>query len=305
MTVRFAKMHGLGNDYVHVDLHRERVADPARLARAVSDRHRGVGSDGLILMGPSDAGADLRMRIFNADGSEAQMCGNGIRCVVRYAAERGLSAANPMRVQTGRGTLEVAWRDAGDAFEATVSMGAPELECGRVPARLPGVAVDAEVVGWAIPESFWNGLATRADWRAACGLEGTLSLVGMGNPHAVLWCGDVAAVPLETVGLFLERHAAFPERMNVHFVQALPDGALRMRTWERGSGATMACGTGASAVGVAAVRLGRARSPMRVELPGGALRIEWEGGVAPVRMTGPAEFVHEGELAPHLAKEAG
>jgi diaminopimelate epimerase len=304
MSVRFAKMHGLGNDYVYIDAHREHVADPARLARAVSDRHRGVGSDGLILVGPSDAGADVRMRIFNADGSEAQMCGNGIRCVVRFAAERGLSAANPMRVQTGRGTLAVSWR-AEPAFEATVDMGAPVTACARVPARLPGVAPDADVFGWAMPERFWSGLAIDAAWQHACGLEGTLSLVSMGNPHAILWCRDVAAVPLEVVGPFVERHPSFPERINVHVVQTQPDGSLRMRTWERGSGVTMACGTGASAVGVAAVRLGLARSPMRVALPGGVLGIAWEGGDASVRMTGPAEFVAEGALAPALAKEAG
>jgi diaminopimelate epimerase len=304
MSVRFAKMHGLGNDYVYIDAHREHVADPARLARAVSDRHRGVGSDGLILVGPSDAGADVRMRIFNADGSEAQMCGNGIRCVVRFAAERGLSAANPMRVQTGRGTLAVSWR-AEPAFEATVDMGAPVTACARVPARLPGVAPDADVFGWTMPERFWSGLAIDAAWQHACGLEGTLSLVSMGNPHAILWCRDVAAVPLEVVGPFVERHPSFPERINVHVVQTQPDGSLRMRTWERGSGVTMACGTGASAVGVAAVRLGRARSPMRVALPGGVLGIAWEGGDASVRMTGPAEFVAEGALAPALAKEAG
>ena len=304
MSVRFAKMHGLGNDYVYIDAHRERVADPPRLARAVSDRHRGVGSDGLILVGPSDVGADVRMRIFNADGSEAQMCGNGIRCVVRFAAERGLSAANPMRVQTGRGTLAVSWR-LEPAFEATVDMGAPVTASERVPARLPGVAPDAEAIGWAIPTDFWNGLSIDPAWRAECGLEGSMSLVSMGNPHAILWCGDVSAVPLEVVGPFLERHETFPERINVHFVQAQPDGSLRMRTWERGSGVTMACGTGASAVGVAAVRLGRARSPMRVALPGGVLGIAWDGGAASVRMTGPAEFVAEGALAPALAGEAG
>lgn len=304
MTVRFAKMHGLGNDYVYVDVHRQRVADPVRLARAVSDRHRGVGSDGLILMGPSDCGADLRMRIFNADGSEAQMCGNGIRCVVRYAAERGLSTANPMRVQTGRGTLPVTWR-ADPVFEATVSMGSPETVCARIPAVLPGVKPESEVLGWPLAAAFWRGLDLDEAWKVACGLEPTLSLVSMGNPHAILWCRDVDAVPLAEVGPFLERHPAFPQRINVHAVQSLPDGGLRMRTWERGSGLTMACGTGASAVGVAAIRLGRSRSPMRVELPGGVLRIEWAGGSEPVRMTGPAAFVAEGELAPDLAREAG
>ena len=303
--MRFAKMHGLGNDYVYIDEGRERVADAPRLARAVSDRHAGVGSDGLILLGlASDSGAHVRMRVFNADGSEAQMCGNGIRCVVRYAAERGLSRANPMRVQTGRGILEVAWRDGG-AFEATVGMGAPRLACAEVPARVPGVPATHEVLGWHLPAGFWQGLEAPTDWMQACGLHGTLSLVNMGNPHAVFWCDDVAGVPLERVGPFIERHAWFPERINAHFAQATGRGEIVMRTWERGSGVTMACGTGASAVGVAAVKQGLSASPMRVRLPGGELRIAWAGDGAQVEMTGPAAFVAEGELAPELAKEAG
>ena len=157
MTVRATKMHGLGNDYIYVDAFQQRVADPARLARAVSDRHTGVGSDGLILIGPAtEPGAHLRMRIFNADGSEAQMCGNGIRCVARYAVERGLSAANPLQVQTGRGTLSIAWR-GGAAFEASVQMGAPRFACGEVPAQVPGVSAAAEVLAWPLPEAFWQG----------------------------------------------------------------------------------------------------------------------------------------------------
>ena len=303
--MRFVKMHGLGNDYIYIDVGRERVADAPRLARAVSDRHTGVGSDGLILMGPPDATvAHVRMRIFNADGSEAEMCGNGIRCVVRYAAERGLSRANPMRVQTGRGVLEVAWRGDG-VFEAMVRMGAPRLACADVPARVPGVPASSDVIGWHLPAGFWQGLEAPAGWMQACGLAGTLTLASMGNPHAVFWCDDVAAVPLERIGPFIERHAWFPERINAHFAQLLAPGEIRMRTWERGSGITMACGTGASAVGVAAVRQGLCASPMRVHLPGGELRIAWAGGDAQVEMTGPATFVAEGELAPELAAEAG
>ena len=302
--MRFWKMHGLGNDYVHVDARVERVMDPPRLSRAVSPRHTGVGSDGLILLeAPSVPDAHVRMRIFNADGSEAQMCGNGIRCVVRLAGELGLDA-NPMRVQTGRGTLEVRW-SAQPAFHATVRMGAPRLACGEIPARMPGVPAGAEVIGWHLPDSFWQGLDAPKDWTRGCGLEPTLTLVSMGNPHAVFWCADVSAVPLEAVGPFVERHPWFPERINAHVVQRVGDGRLRMRTWERGSGATMACGTGASAVGVAAVRQGRAAGPMRVELPGGELAIEWEGGQAEVRMTGPAEHVAHGTLCDALVREAG
>lgn len=305
MTVRATKMHGLGNDYVYVDAFRQPVADPARLARAVSDRHMGVGSDGLILIGPAtEPGAHLRMRIFNADGSEAQMCGNGIRCVARYAVERGLSASNPLQVQTGRGTLSIAWR-AGAAFEASVQMGAPRFTCGEVPARVPGVPESTELLGWRMPEAFWEGCEGSREWMQACGLEGTLSLVNMGNPHAVLWCRDVRAVPLERVGPFIERHAWFPERINAHFAAVESPGTIRMRTWERGSGITLACGTGASAVGAAGIREQRVRGPMQVHLPGGPLRIEWAGGDASVVMTGPATFVADLELAADLAAEAG
>lgn len=305
MIVRATKMHGLGNDYIYVDTFRQPVADPARLARAVSDRHRGVGSDGLILIGPpGEPGAHVRMRIFNADGSEAQMCGNGVRCVVRFAVERGLSTANPLRVQTGRGTLSVVWRD-GAAFEASVEMGEPRFGSAQVPARLPGLPPSADALAWPLPGDFWQGLEAPAGWTSRCGLSGSLSLASMGNPHAVLWCRDVEAVPLERVGPFIERHAWFPERINVHVAQVEAAGDIRMRTWERGSGITMACGTGASAVAAIAMREGRAHSPVRVHLPGGALRIEWAGDAAPVIMTGPATFVADLELSADLSREAG
>jgi len=297
--MRFAKMHGLGNDYVFVDTGRHRVADPARLARAVSDRHTGVGSDGLILVAPAEEGerAHLTMRIYNADGSEAEMCGNGLRCVVRLATERGLSHANPMRVRTGRGVLEVVWR-AGPRFEASVAMGAPIFACEDVPARVPGVPASSEVIGWRLPEVFWKGLDAPAGWMEACGFSGTLSLASMGNPHAVLWCREPEAVPLERVGPFVERHPWFPHRVNAHVAAVTAPGEIRMRTWERGSGVTLACGTGASAVGALAVRQGLCASPMRLHLPGGELGIAWPGGEAPVTMTGPAERVFEGEW-PH------
>jgi diaminopimelate epimerase len=306
VSVQVTKMHGLGNDYVYVDLRREHVADPGRLARAVSDRHRGLGSDGLILVGPADtAEADVRMRIFNADGSEAQMCGNGIRCVARLAVERGMTSANPLRVQTGRGTLAVRWRRAGEGgFEAAVGMGVPQLACETLPACVPGVAPGASVVARPLPPGFW-GERGAEDGMDRGGLTGTITLVGMGNPHAVLWCRQVDEVPLERVGPFLERHAWFPQRINVHVAQVLGPSRLRMRTWERGSGITMACGTGASAVAVAAVLQGLAQSPLQVELPGGELRIDWNAVGEEVVMTGPAEFVADAVLSPELAREAG
>jgi diaminopimelate epimerase len=304
--VQVTKMHGLGNDYVYVDLRHERVIDPGRLARAVSDRHRGLGSDGLILVGPADAAdAHVRMRIFNADGSEAQMCGNGIRCVARLAVDRGIATANPLRVQTGRGTLQVGWRrtEAG-GFVATVGMGVPELACRSMPAVLPGVAPQANAVAWPLPAGFW-GDHDADDWTGRSGLEGGLTLVSMGNPHAVLWCRRLEAVPLERVGPFVECHGWFPQRINLHVAQVLGPGEVRMRTWERGSGATQACGTGASAVAVSAVLRGVARSPMRLALPGGELGIEWPGPGHEVVMTGPAEFVADAVLSPQLAREAG
>jgi diaminopimelate epimerase len=304
VTLRVTKMHGLGNDYVYVDTFHHHVTDPARLARAVSDRHTGLGGDGLILIGPAEGEeAHLRMRIFNADGGEAQMCGNGIRCVARYAVERGLSTANPLHVQTGRGTLKVTWDGDGDDFMATVDMGEPVLEAGALPAALPGVADRERVQGWPIPPEAMPAEEHGA-WMRASGFDGRMTLVGMGNPHAVLWCRHVDAVPLESVGPWLERHPWFPQRINVHAAQT-ESGGLAMRTWERGSGITMACGTGACAVAVAAVLGGTCGSPVRVRLPGGHLRIAWDGPGHGVRMTGPATFVADAELGEALSKEAG
>jgi diaminopimelate epimerase len=300
-TVIFAKMHGLGNDYVYVDGSQHPLADPASLARWVSDRHVGVGSDGLIMVDPVTPGvaADVRMRMFNADGSEGMMCGNGIRCVAKFAVDRGLCDRQPLRVETRRGVLEVHWRRGGHdgtVCEATVDMGAPILAAGRVPSAIPGVPPAGAVIDFTLPEGFWRASGAPAGWEDACGLDSRMTLVSMGNPHAVLWCRDAAKVPLAEVGPFLERHAWFPERVNAHFVQVLGPAEVRMRTWERGSGATQACGTGASAVCVAGVLTGRTASPLRAHLPGGELVLEWDGSDAGVRMTGPAVEVFEGTL---------
>ena len=300
-SINFAKMHGLGNDYVYVDGSQHPVADAPALARWVSDRHVGVGSDGLIMVEPVSAGvdADVRMRMFNADGSEGMMCGNGIRCVAKFAVDRGISASQPLRVETRRGVLSVHWRRGGHdgtVSEATVDMGSPILALARVPAAIPGVSPASAVTDFALPDGFWKQSGAIEGWEAACGLDPRMTLVSMGNPHAVLWCTDVARVPLAVVGPFAERHPWFPERMNVHFVQVLGPGEVRMRTWERGSGATQACGTGASAVCVAGVLTGRTRSPLLAHLPGGDLVLEWSGGEASVRMTGPAVEVFQGAL---------
>ena len=300
-SINFAKMHGLGNDYVYVDGSQHPVADAPALARWVSDRHVGVGSDGLIMVEPVSPGvdADVRMRMFNADGSEGMMCGNGIRCVAKFAVDRGISASQPLRVETRRGVLSVHWRRGGHdgtVSEATVDMGSPILALARVPAAIPGVSPASAVTDFALPDGFWKQSGAVEGWEAACGLDPRMTLVSMGNPHAVLWCTDVARVPLAVVGPFAERHPWFPERMNVHFVQVLGPGEVRMRTWERGSGATQACGTGASAVCVAGVLTGRTRSPLLAHLPGGDLVLEWSGGEASVRMTGPAVEVFQGAL---------
>ena len=300
-SINFAKMHGLGNDYVYVDGSQHPVADAPALARWVSDRHVGVGSDGLIMVEPVSPGvdADVRMRMFNADGSEGMMCGNGIRCVAKFAVDRGISASQPLRVETRRGVLSVHWRRGGHdgtVSEATVDMGSPILALARVPGAIPGVSPASAVTDFALPDGFWKQSGAAEGWESACGLDPRMTLVSMGNPHAVLWCTDVARVPLDVVGKFAERHPWFPERMNVHFVQVLGPGEVRMRTWERGSGATQACGTGASAVCVAGVLTGRTRSPLLAHLPGGDLVLEWSGGEASVRMTGPAVEVFQGAL---------
>jgi len=300
-SINFAKMHGLGNDYVYVDGSQHPVADAPALSRWVSDRHVGVGSDGLIMVEPVSPGvdADVRMRMFNADGSEGMMCGNGIRCVAKFAVDRGISASQPLRVETRRGVLSVHWRRGGHdgtVSEATVDMGSPILALARVPAAIPGVSPASAVTDFALPDGFWKQSGAAEGWESACGLDPRMTLVSMGNPHAVLWCTDVARVPLDVVGPFAERHPWFPERMNVHFVQVLGPGEVRMRTWERGSGATQACGTGASAVCVAGVLTVRTRSPLLAHLPGGDLVLEWSGGEASVRMTGPAVEVFQGAL---------
>jgi diaminopimelate epimerase len=300
----FVKMHGIGNDYVYVDGHAFDVRDAPTLARHVSDRHRGIGSDGLIVVAPpSDARvADVRMRMFNADGSEGRMCGNGIRCVAKFAVDRGIARANPLRVETRRGTLEVQWRagEDGRVSGACVDMGAPILDPASVPVKLEG----NRAVGWEWGMERWAEASRSAgigddatrDWMARSGIESAVSFVSMGNPHMVSWCACVDAVPLGRIGPAIERMPLFPERVNVHVVEPSGDGALRMRTWERGSGITQACGTGACAVCVAGALEGRCGSSVRVTLPGGTLEVGWAGGSASVMMDGPAVTVFEGVL---------
>ena len=276
--MRFTKMQGLGNDYVYVDCFERQVADPVTLAKRISDRHFGVGSDGLILIMPSMA-ADVRMQMFNADGSEAQMCGNGVRCVAKYAFDHGLSAANPMRVETAAGVkeIELVIGEDGKVSRATVDMGEPILTPAKIPVKIPGSTKVVEV-------------PIRTSSNAY-----TTTCVSMGNPHAVMFVDDVRAVPLESVGPQIEHHPLFPQRVNAHFVQVHSEREVTMRTWERGSGITLACGTGASAVCVAGVLAGKSGRAITAHLPGGDLKLQWREANNHVYMTGPATEVFTGD----------
>jgi len=284
--MNFVKMHGAANDYVYVDCFVEPTpVDPVGLAPRIADRHRGVGGDGLILVERSDR-AVARMRMFNADGSESEMCGNGVRCVAHLVVARGYAAAGPVTIETGRGVLALDVRPTGQrTSQVRVDMGEPLLAAADVPVvgAGQGPVIDAPCSVLAAIEPWWED----------AGFDPRMTCVSMGNPHAVFYCRDVARVPLEKVGPGIEHAEAFPRRVNVHVVECLGPGHVRMRTWERGSGITLACGTGASAVCVAGVLTGRTGRRLLADLPGGRLELEWpEGGH--VFMTGPAEEVFTG-----------
>jgi diaminopimelate epimerase len=272
----FTKMHGIGNDYIYVDAFRNRVADPVAVARRVSPRRTGIGADGLILIAPSTT-ADCRMEMYNADGSRGEMCGNGIRCVAKYAYEHELARANPMRIETDAGikTLSLDVRN-GRVEQATVDMGAPILDGPHIPIASEGRVIDAPLE------------VDAATYRITC--------VSMGNPHCVLFVDELAALDLERVGPRFEHHPFFPRRVNTEFVRVNNPRELTMRVWERGSGETAACGTGACAVLVAAVLTGRSERQATVHLPGGDLQIEWRESDDHVYMTGSATEVFSGEV---------
>ena len=283
--MKFTKMHGIGNDYVYVDGFKEQVVNPSRVAEQVADRHFGIGGDGLILILPSQT-ADVRMQMFNADGSEGEMCGNGIRCVAKYAYEHDLARANPLRVETLRGILPIRLTLNGDRVEqATVDMEEPILALSEIPVDAARLATTgcAHAYGLSLPKS---------------GRGYDAYFVSMGNPHAVMFVDDLASVDLEHEGPEVEHHPAFPRRINAHWVQVHGRRELTMRTWERGSGITLACGTGASAVGVAAVLAGHTERTVLIHLPGGDLTIEWRESDNHVYMTGPATEVFSGEWTP-------
>lgn len=288
--MKFTKMHGIGNDYVYVNGFEQTVAEPSQLAQRIADRHTGVGGDGLVLILPSKQ-ADVRMRMFNADGSEAEMCGNAIRCVAKYAHERGLSRANPMRIETGRGVLMLDLKLQGSKVDSvTVNMGQPILDLPAVPVNAGGLK-QVDQHQYEVPLDHPKRAAF--DWPASF----TATFVSMGNPHAMIYVPDVDKVDVEHLGPVIEHLPAFPRRINVHWVQVISPNVVKMRTWERGSGITMACGTGACAVAVAGVLTGRGDRKLLAHLPGGELRLDWREADNCVYMTGPAAEVFSGEYA--------
>jgi len=299
--MNFTKMHGLGNDYIYVNGFVETVGEPESIAPIVADRHFGVGGDGLILIEPpeSDVQADVRMRMFNADGSESEMCGNGIRCVAKYAHDHGLTTARPMRVQTGAGVLSLDYtlNDAGLVELVTVNMGQPRLAARQIPFQASGFTPGDELVDIPLHDLVQWPSHLAANWIDACGLNGAMTCVNMGNPHAVLYCDSPERIELEQVGPLLENHPMFPERVNVHFVKVHARDEVTVRTWERGSGMTLACGTGASAVCVAGVLNERTDRRITAHLPGGDLDLLWREEDNCVYMTGPATEVFHGEIA--------
>jgi len=278
--MKFTKMHGAGNDYVYIDGYHETLADPAELARLVSNRHFGIGGDGLILILPSTV-ADVRMRMFNSDGSEAEMCGNGLRCVAKYAFDHGLVSSLAITVETGAGLLPVTMftNAAGRVERVRVNMGRPRLARAEIPMTGPPTerVIDHEL------------RVLDRTFRISC--------VSMGNPHCVIFVDDVAGFPVATYGPLIELHELFPRRTNVEFVEVLSLGEVRQRTWERGAGETLACGTGASAVAVAGVLTGRTGNRLLNHLAGGDLELSWDG-TGDVFMTGPAVEVFSGEYRP-------
>jgi diaminopimelate epimerase len=272
--MRFTKMQGAGNDYVYVNCFDEPPPkEPAELARRASDRHFGIGGDGLILICPSTT-ADARMRIFNADGSEAEMCGNGVRCVAKYLYDHGIARKTTLRIETGRGVLSLDLAIADERVSRVrVDMGEPILDPARIPVEFPRPFPADRIAD--LPADKYIPTGGPAGWMEDCGWDGRMTCVSMGNPHVVLYCRRVASVPLELLGPLIERQPIFPQRINVHFVQVQSPGEVAMRTWERGSGITLACGSGACAACVAGVLTARSQRSLLVHVPGGDLQLQW------------------------------
>lgn len=276
--IKFTKMHGIGNDYVYINAIKEQVKNPSKLAIAMSKRHDGIGADGLILiLKPDSKDANFKMRIFNVDGSEAEMCGNGIRCFAKYVYERGLHSDSKLAVETLSGIKQVKLNLRGQKVASvTVDMGEPLLLRDQIP-----------MIGG-------DGTVINEPFQLADGTRFELCAVSMGNPHAVIFVEDAARFPVEKYGPVIENHDLFPNRTNVEFVQVISKTEIIQRTWERGSGETMACGTGASAAAVACILTGQTERELTVHLLGGDLKLKWDKTDNHVFMTGPAVDVFDG-----------
>jgi diaminopimelate epimerase len=274
--MKFTKMHGIGNDYIFVNAIKEKITNPQKLSIRVSDRHFGVGSDGLILILPSKE-AQFKMRIFNADGSEAEMCGNGLRCFAKYVHDHGLTKEKKIKVETLAGILEVEmFLKTGKVEKVRVDMGAPRL----LRYEIPMIGNEKEQV---VLEQISVG-----------GTHFEITAVSMGNPHAVIFVEDVHNFPVQKYGPMIENHDLFPNRTNVEFVQVVSPTEVIQSTWERGSGETLACGTGASAVAVAGFLTGKTERNLLVHLSGGDLEITWDEATNHIFKVGPAVEVFSG-----------
>ena len=273
--MKFTKMHGCGNDYIYVDCTREMPGNLSELSRRYSDRRFGIGGDGLIAICPSSV-ADFRMEMYNADGSLGAMCGNGIRCVAKYVYDKGLTDKTHLRIETSSGVKDLVLTvEGGEVSRVRVDMGTPSLRSDRIPV----VGLGAQVVGQSIQ---------------VAGRTWTMTCVSMGNPHAVVWADDVQSLHLEQIGPQFEHHASFPDRVNTEFVHVIDRRNLEMRVWERGSGETLACGTGACAAAYAAWLCGLCDAAVTVHLRGGDLEITYDQQANTMLMTGPAVTVFEG-----------
>ena len=277
IQMKFTKLQGLGNDYVYVNCFKEKIENPSEVAIKVSNRNFGVGSDGLIMINPSKV-ADFEMEMYNADGSRGEMCGNGIRCVGKYVYDYGLTDKTSISVETLGGIkyLDFTVED-GKVKLVKVDMGSPEL----IAANIPIVAEDEKVIDSPI---------------VVDGQEYRMTGVSMGNPHTVVFIEDVQGLEIEKIGPKFENHERFPKRINTEFARVIDRHTVEMRVWERGSGETLACGTGACAVAVASILNGFTENKVTVKLLGGDLQIEWDREVNKVYMTGPAEVSFEGEI---------
>ena len=274
MLLRFTKMHGLGHDFMVLDLISQHAHIQPKHAKAWGDRHTGVGFDQLLLVeAPSNPDVDFRYRIFNADGSEVEQCGNGARCFARFVIDKRLTVKKQIRVETKGGIIELNLRPDG---QITVDMSPPRLDPKVIPFQ-----AESEALSYSVDVD---------------GQSVELAAISMGNPHAVLRVDDLDNAPVHSLGPKLEHHPRFPQRVNVGFLQVVNRQHARLRVWERGAGETQACGTGACAAAVAAIRQGWMDSPLHLDLPGGKLCIEWAGPGQPVMMTGPAVRVYEGQV---------